>query len=137
MQGVAFGGDEDPVLGEQHLHLDVGVVDRQVHHGEVHGARRRLEHQGARRGVEHDHTHLGVLTPHRFEQWGHQPACCGADDAQSDGSHHHISQVGEIRRQRIELALDPSGPIEDNPSLVGGLGGGAVHEGHAQFVLEP
>ncbi len=97
---------------------------------------RGAQQQSTGRGVQHDHAHLRVALPQLLQQRGHEPARGRADDAEAHGADDDVAQVRQVGVEGVELALDPTGPLQHGQSLVGGLGRGTVDQGDAEFVLE-
>ena len=127
----------DAVLVEEHLGVDVGIGDRQVHHRAVEAAARDLGEQRGRRGVDDDELDPGVaLVSSRNSAGTSQRAVVPITPIRTAPTDLAAFDV-EVGVDGLELVLDASGPVDDGLALDGERAGGAFDEGDPELALEP
>lgn len=136
-EGMAVGGEEQQVLGEQGLDDQLGVVDGKVHDGGVELPGEHVGNQRRRGSLLHDCSHVRIALAEVAEEHRHEPARGGADDTDAGLAGHFGVAARDVGSDVIEFVQDASCALDDPGPVLGQSTLGPIDECDAEFLLQP
>ena len=136
-QRMIGGRQDDAVFVEEHLGVDIRVVDGQIDDRAVEATARDLGQERCRGGVDHDELNPGVAGAELAQQCRNQPAGGRADDPHTHDTSHLTRVGGQVGVDGLELGLYAPGSFDHRLAFDGQLARAAFDEDDAELTLEP
>ena len=128
--------EQDQFLFEEWPHVEIGVVERQVHERSMQLPANNVRDERRRTSFADDRVDAWMVARHAGEKRRHEPTGDGADHPDAGITSDIGVSARDIGADVVEFVHDSSGALDHALALVGHSAGRSLDERHAKLAFK-